>query len=268
MIPSRVGEAWRAYLQKDELSWCVPESIDADYFPRHTRSEWIGKMLWYTGLKPSPGVRVLEAGCGTAMFGLSLAVLGFAVDAFDYNEEALVFARKLEAKAVHANPELQFRLLLGNILSIDAESGMYALVFNQAVLEYFVDDWERERALQEMVRVAQSGGWVAVISQNLSHPLRGFWRRTGYPGYTDGPPMHTCSGRTLKQAFEHAGLTNVITDGIYPWHFLFLWPKWYKGWRLAEKLVYFSRRSLDYIPLPRAVRQVIAPQIIAVGQKP
>ena len=202
------------------------------------------------------------------MFGLSLAVLGFAVDAFDYNKEALVFARKLEAKAVQANPELQLRLHLGNILKIDAESDTYSLVFNQAVLEYFVDDWERERALQEMVRVAQSGGWVAVISQNLSHPLCGFWQRTGYPGYTDGPPMHTCSARTLKQDLEHAGLVNVITDGIYPWHSLFLWPKWYQGWWPAEKLVYSCRRSLDHIPLPRAVRRVIAPQIIAVGQKP
>ncbi len=269
MKTSRAGEVWRPYYQGKQTSWCVPHQIQSDYFLRHIKSEWITKLLTHTGLHPSSDIRILEAGCGTGMYGLSLAILGFAVDAFDYNEQALDIARELERKAREANPELSVRLYRGNILDIDAEPDIYDLVFNQAVLDYFCDEAERTKALREMVRVTKSGKWIAVIVQHTGHPFRKWWRRLGWEGYTNQPPVHAQTPSTLVREFKAAGLVNVWVDGIYPWKAFFFYPPWYRRWKLTHDLVYILGEILNRaVPLPRAFRSALALQFLTVGQKP
>ena len=269
MTSSRVGEEWRPYFQAAELSWCIPDQIDANSFLRHAKSEWITRMLHHTHQSPSAGTRVLEAGCGTAMYALTLAAMGFSVDAFDYNAEALVFARKLEAKARQVNPGLQIQIQRGDLLHVDAPSNRYDLVFNQAVLDYFCDEAERRQALAEMVRVTRPGGWVAVIVQHTGHPFLGLWERMGWRGYTEQPPVALQTPARLARELRDAGLANVIVDGIYPWKAFFFYPEWYRRWKLAENAVYILGRALDrMIPLPRSLRSQLAIQFLAVGLKP
>lgn len=266
---SRTGEAWNGYLQGDQLTWCVPEDIGADYFPRHARSEWITRILRHTDLRPSPEVRVLEAGCGTGMFGLSFAVLGCTVEAFDYNARALDFVQLLEARARQTSPDLRFHARQGNLLAIDEPDNGYDLVFNQAVLEYFTVDAERAQALSEMVRVTRPGGWVAVIDQHSGHPLRQRWERLGWPGYTHQPPLIRVTPAGLAAELHAAGLVDVQTDGIYPWKTLFFWPNWHQRWRWSNELVYLIGRALNRgVPLPLAVRRRFGIQVLAVGRKP
>jgi ubiquinone/menaquinone biosynthesis C-methylase UbiE len=181
---NQVGEAWREYYLGETTTWCDPDRIDSAFFTRHAQSEWITKMLKYTHVQPVPDTRVLEAGCGTAQYALMLALMGCAVDAFDYSEEALRFARKLEAKARQINPNLIFNLTLGNLLEIQSADNVYNLVFNQGVIDYFTSAEERSQALREMMRVAKPGGWVAVIAQHTGHPFRRWWERWGWEGYT------------------------------------------------------------------------------------
>ncbi len=226
-------------------------------------------MLHYAELKPSPTTRVLEAGCGTAMYALTLAVLGFAVDAFDYNEGALAFARRLEPKARQANPQLQIRLSRGNILKIDAESNTYDLVFNQAVLDYFQDEQERQQAFSEMVRVTCPGGWVATIVQHTGHPFRGWWSRLGWLGYTNQPQVIVQTPMRLTKELQRAGLNGVIVDGIYPWKAFFFYPPWYRRWKFTENLVYLVGQFLNqFVVMPRPFRSHLAIQFLAIGQKP
>lgn len=266
---SETGEAWRRYFSGKQLSWCVPDRIQADYFLRHAKSEWISKLLAHTRLVPASNVRILEAGCGTAMFSLSLASLGFAVDAFDYNEEALDFARDLERKARRASPEISVRLHRGNILDIDVKSNTYDLVFNQAVLDYFCDKVERKQALREMMRVARHGKWVAVIVQHTQHPFHKWWRWLGWEGYTNQPPVYAQTPAALVEELKEVGLVNVTVDGIYPWKAFFFHPPWYRHWKLTDDLVYLVGQFLNrFVPLPRALRSTLALQFLVVGQKP
>ncbi len=268
LFPSRVGEDWRRYFQRDELSWCVPARVDAKYIQNHAHSEWIQKILERVPLKPSSNVTVLEAGCGTALYALSLAILGYNVQGFDYNEEALAFARKLEAKVRQAKPDLQITLTQGNLLDICAGSDKYDLVFNQAVLEYFLDESDRSQAMSEMVRVTKPGGYVAIIVQHTGHPFRGWWQRLGWPGYTDQPPVTVYTPQILLKEMQRAGLINVQVDGIYPWKAFFFWPPWVQRARWLHDLVYYLDQILRrLVPLPRFLRRILALQIIAVGQK-
>jgi SAM-dependent methyltransferase len=268
LVPG-AGEAWKAYFKGDTLSWCDPDALSADSFSRYGRSAWIQSILANIDFPLSPATPVLEAGCGTGMFALTLAQCGCPVDAFDYNFRALEFARRLEVKARQLKSDLRVRFFQGNLLAIDAPDHTYACVFNQAVFENFTDDAERIRGLQEMARVTRVGGWVVVIVQHTCHPWQRVWRALGWPGYVDQPPVIDYTPDRLHSEFETAGLTDVQVDGIEPWKALpVFWLPWYKRWHLAETAVYFGGQVLKKcVPLPRSLRTRFGVQILAAGKK-
>lgn len=225
-------------------------------------------MLRAARLTPGPTVRVLEAGCGTGMYALCLALLGCTVDAFDYNLGALGFAKQLEEKARRIKPQAAVRFLIGNLLGIPAESKSYDLVFNQAVLDYFCDQTQRQRALAEMVRVTKPGGWVAVMVQHTGHPFRGAWERLGWRGYTDQPATAMQTPARLERELRLAGLQNVQVDGLFPWKAFFFFPSWHRRWRVTENGAYLLGEFLQrYVPLPRFLRSRLGLQFLALGQK-
>lgn len=264
---SQVGEGWHNLYLKGELSWCNPEVVSVDYFVRHSRSEWITRMLRYSALQPSPDVKVLEAGCGTATYSIALSLLGFSVDAFDYSPAALSIARSL-VKKVELRNRLRIRLFQDDLLDVRSVSGSYDLVFNQSVLEYFTSDRERAIALSEMTRLAKPGGSVCAIVQHGAHPFSRIWKSLGWPGYTRQPPLIRLTPARLKQELQAANLTTVQVDGIYPWKGLFFWPPWYLRWRFTEHAAYLALQSLNrMVPMPGPLSRRLALHILGVGRK-
>jgi len=267
--PSQAGEAWQKTYQDGLLTWCNPENTHASELGRFAQSEWVQRILVMTGLKPGPHLRVLDAGCGTAMYSLSLAVLGCQVEAFDYNPQAVEIAHQLEASTRQAWPDLKINISLGNILDIAFPDQSFDLVFNQGVLEYFCDPAERHLAYQELMRVTRSGGQVGLILQHTGHPFGKTWRRLGWEGYTRQPTVRTITPAVLKDELSEAGLKQVRLDGIQPWHAFFFYPPWYQRWKWSHQLVYLTGRFLDrYVPLPLKLRASLGRQILGVGQKP
>ncbi|MEI2608554.1 MAG: class I SAM-dependent methyltransferase [Chitinophagaceae bacterium] len=269
-LSSKTGEAWGAFFNDSDLSWCIPDQIESDDITRFAHSAWIQRLLNLIKLPISKPVHVLEAGCGTAMYSLSLATLGFNIniDAFDYNPGALVFAYKLMEKMDLVDVKARVHLGIGNLLSIEADTDTYDLVFNQAVLEYFVDETERQQALTEMVRVTKPGGWVAVITQHTAHPFTHFWQLLGWKGYTNQPAVTPTNPQRLRDEFSALGLQRIAVDGINPWKAFFFYPAWYKHWRITTQMVYLLGRFLErFVPLPQRLQAYLAIQIIVVGQK-
>lgn len=269
MTLTNPAEKWKTFYQKPTLSWLDPKKVTADYIKRWSQSEWITRLMQAAQLKPNKKIRILEAGCGTGVYALAFSMLGFSVDAFDYNEEAIAIALELQKKLNKQGCHLAVNFYKGNILAIQTQSETYDLVFNQAVLEYFCDDQERQLALEEMVRVTKPGGKTAIIVQHTGHPFRHYWEKIGWPGYIDQPPVMQYTTQKLKKELWDAGLNNVRTDGIYPWKALFFWPKWYQKWKWANEFVYLLGQGLSrFCPLPKAIRAHFATQILAVGTKP
>ncbi|HEY6041738.1 MAG TPA: class I SAM-dependent methyltransferase, partial [Anaerolineae bacterium] len=222
-----------------------------------------------THLKQGRETRILGAGCGTAAYALTLAVMGYTVEAFDYNEGALAFAHRLEDIARQIKPDLHIELFQDNLLDIHADSNTYDLVFNQAVLDYFCDPAERRKALAEMVRVAKPGGWVAVIVQHTGHPFRGWWERLGWQGYTNQPPTAKQTPDMLERELGEAGLMQVVSDGLYPWKAFFFYPAWHRRWKPTENIVYLLGQALQRgVPLPRKASAKLSLQFLVAGQKP
>ncbi len=269
MDKSQAGEDWTDFYNTDIVSWCDPKKVTVERFAEFAGSEWIQKILLYTKIKPAEEVRILEAGCGTAFYSLVFALIGFNVEAFDYNPGALEFANKLEKIARTANPEIKIQTHVGNLLDIQSQTNTYDLVFNQAVLEYFRSPEERKKAISEMVRVTRPGGWVAIIVQHTGHPFRKYWEWLGWHGYTNQPPVALQTPALLIEELKTQGLIDVTTDGIYPWNFFFFWPSWHLRWKWTRDMVYYLGRILDrYGYMPRALSSKLATQFLVVGRKP
>ncbi len=267
-MKSQSGENWAEYYKSETLSWCNSAARTPNSLLNFTRSEWIQKMLKYARLAPSKNVKILEAGCGTAYYSFALALLGYEVHAFDYNEGALRFARQLESQARQARADIKVNIRLGNLLDVESESNQYDLVFNQAVMEYFCDAEERRRAFSEMVRVAKPGGWVAIITQHTGHPFRRYWEWRGWQGYKNQPQVIRQTPRASALELESYGLTEIITDGIYPWKAFFFYPQRFMKYQWTANAVYYLGRVLERVGyMPRFLRSRLALQYLVMGRK-
>jgi SAM-dependent methyltransferase len=267
LIASDAGEAWRQYYQKGSL-WCDPDTITAEYIVRWTKSEWITRILKSTGVSANSRTRVLEAGCGTGLYAVALGVMGFSVDAFDYNNDAIAMGEQLLEKVRCAGYEAHVTFHQDDLLNIHSADETYDLVFNQAVLEYFCDEDQRTRAWQQMTRVTKTGGWVAAIVQHTAHPFRKSWSLLGWPGYVDQPPVTDYSPEILKRDLRAAGLARVRIDGVYPWKAFFYWPRWYQTNRWTHEFIYLVGQGLNrLVPMPSVLRSQLATQILGVGCK-
>lgn len=268
-MKSKAGEAWAQYYQAETLSWHDPAAHTAESVARFAQSEWIQKMLKAARLTPAPGVKILEAGCGTAYYSLALASLGFEVEAFDYNPGALRFASELETKTRQTYPDLKIKIGTGNLLNIESESNQYDLVFNQAVMEYFCDAEERKQALSEMIRATKPGGWIALITQHTAHPFRRYWERRGWRGYDNQPPVLRQTPRDSAQELQSYGLTDIFIDGVYPWKAFFFYPQNFMKYKWSKNAVYYLGRVLERVGyLPRPLRAKLALQYLVMGRKP
>jgi SAM-dependent methyltransferase len=264
---SASGEAWGNFYRADTVTWFRPEYATCAYMDRFAQSEWIQRLLFHARVKPNSGACVLEAGCGVGMYSLALARLGFDVQAFDYNAEAVARAEHLQTEVLRECAFQPARFFRDNLLQIRQPDDAFDLVFNQAVLEYFTDVTERTRALQEMARVTKPGGCVVVIVQHTAHRMRAHWERMGWEGYTRQPPVCAFTPAALERELRAAGLQDVRVDGIEPWKVLFFYPRWHERSRVAHQAVYLFGRAARFIPLPHRVRAAMALQILGVGWK-
>jgi ubiquinone/menaquinone biosynthesis C-methylase UbiE len=111
-------------------------------------------------LNPSPGMRVLDAGCGTGNFSLKLARMGCSVTGADISENMLAVARK---KAAAEGLAAEFVIM--DVLDLEYPDESFDAAVSMAAFEFIPD---REKALGEMLRAVKRGGvaLVGTINRN------------------------------------------------------------------------------------------------------
>lgn len=263
---SHAGEGWREFYETGSLIWVDPDTVDGSYIQKLAAGDEVRLLLGLAGRPVPASARVLEAGCGVGLYGLALASLGYRVDAFDFSARAVEIARGVAARCGVSGSLV--RIEQGNLLSIAADSGVYDLVFNQAVMEYFVDDDEYRTALSEMARVLKPGGYLVLIVQNTGHPLWPLKRLLGWRGYEGQPPVRRLTAAGMARDFRRLGLTEVRTDGVEPWKGLF-WgiPACSRGGPLHQVSYVVHRALRRLVPLPAPVRARLAVQCVVAGRK-
>jgi S-adenosylmethionine-dependent methyltransferase len=110
--------------------------------------------------QPATGLRALDIGCGTGIFGLRLADLGFHVDLLDASDAMLAQARE-QSSASEVEHLVSFHLSDAAALSEMFVSSTFDVVICHNVLEYVDDPVLVLQALSKLLK--QSGRSVASI---------------------------------------------------------------------------------------------------------
>jgi 2-polyprenyl-3-methyl-5-hydroxy-6-metoxy-1,4-benzoquinol methylase len=116
---------------------------------------------------------LLDLGCGFGALSLLCAVRGARVTGMDPKNRRLEVARRVAGAhglAVDFSYSLAER--------IRADDARFDVVIANNVLCYIVEQWRRDRALAEILRVLRPGGWLAMRNPNRLHPVDAF---TGLP---------------------------------------------------------------------------------------
>lgn len=125
-------------------------------------------------LQLHPGMRILDAGCGTAFHAIRLAQMGLRVDGIDYSQFAIDQALDaVEASGVRDRVSLR----QGDITSLDIADDSYDAVLCLGVLMHVPDI---DAAIRELSRVLKPGGVLLLSESNRNAPehiLQRIWWR-------------------------------------------------------------------------------------------
>ncbi len=131
------------------------EDYDSWYeTPKGKLVHQIEREVVYEYLKPTPGMDILDIGCGTGIYCLELAQLGAKVTGIDVSEAMLAKAR---AKAERQGLKIQFLRADARKLPFKDES--FDAVISVTALEFVPD---LRGALEEAYRVLRRGGRLVV----------------------------------------------------------------------------------------------------------
>jgi ubiquinone/menaquinone biosynthesis C-methylase UbiE len=200
---------------------------------------------------------VLEPGCGSGKLGLTMSLSGADVTALDFSEQMLNNVNDLKKRAEKiCSKKLKLKIVKGNLTKLDFEDSSFDVVFNEGVVEHWIDKEERMNVIKEMYRVAKPNGFVAIIVPNGKHPFHNRWKEY----YTFAPPMTNYSVDKLRGEMEQVGLKFVYSDGFKPWSSLIQWPEY----KLLSPII--SLMNL-FFPLTKKFRERWGPNIICIGKK-
>jgi len=231
--------------------------------PYH-RLEFDTTMHFFKKYSPRKGV-VLDAGGGPGRYTLELAKLGHEVVLLDLTPELLDIARNQIKKAKVADRVRQ--VLQGSIDDLSMfEDNTFDAVICLGALSHVIDKEDRERAIDELVRVAKKNGTIfvsvigrlAILVCGLVHwpedmKIDGLYQKLYDTGdYRGGPrihargrsfaPCHLYLSEELEESFKKRGakvLEMVGLQGLATRHQKEtnrLFKKYPKGWKNWQEL--------------------------------
>lgn len=153
----------------------------------------------------------------------------------------------------------KIKLLCGDIERIPVQDAAYDLVFNEGVIEHWLDVKDRACIIREMLRVVRQGGYVVITVPNGGHRFHERWERSGYPGYLKAPPMTLYDFKKLKLEMEKAGLKDVKVEGIQPFSSFNQWPNY--SW------LKYPIAILNRLPLPKSLRCKWGIHLVGIGRR-
>ncbi len=179
---------------------------------RFTRESWSKRrIIALLGPYLLPGVRVLDAGCGSGFFSRHFLERGCRVTALDLSAEALDMAR--EATGGRAEAYLRDDLLDPSFG--ERHRGEFDLVFSDGLFEHFTAA-DQERIAGNMADSLAPAGLIATFVPNAHSPWR-LIRPFLMPGIHE-TPLRPARLRELHRALEpiDEGGINVLPFRVSP----------------------------------------------------
>jgi tellurite methyltransferase len=121
----------------------------------------------------TPGMRVLDAGCGGGRNLVYLLREGFDVHAIDEDPQAIVYVRDMAAALA---PDLQpAQIRLDAVERMSFPDAWFDVVISNAVLHFARDDQQFDAMVRDMWRVLKPGGMLfarLASSIGMTHPMK------------------------------------------------------------------------------------------------
>lgn len=178
---------------------------------RHPEIQRVRHTAWQA-LRPAPGQRLLDAGCGAGDVARELVPAvapGGEVVALDYSAATLAAARER-----HAGGEIRY--VTGDVSALDFADDSFDGVWCERVLQH-VDD--ADAAIGELVRVTRTGGRLCLLDTD--------WSSLAFDGVDGGlagtvtghmhgrlTPRQIDMGRTLRRRLVDRGLHDVTATPV------------------------------------------------------
>jgi len=255
---SDTARRWQAELEAGGYERRITTSAEFRRLLRLSRT-W-RTILGATRLRP--GAAVFEFGCGGGNQLIPLALHGYRCAGVDCSEDVLARFRRLMADAERfSGRRLSIRLHHGDFLDFRSDEP-HELVFNFGVIEHFLDDDERRRAVARMFSLCAPGGHVVSVVPSGTHPLRARMRAEGLGGYR--VPEIDYTPVLLEAEMREAGASavRVIPHNLFGYRLLVpatAFP------RLGHRLVFWGAQLLPRVSSRFTVRH--ASSFICVARK-
>ncbi|MBG6238520.1 SAM-dependent methyltransferase [Mycetocola sp. CAN_C7] len=202
----------------------------------------------------SPGMSILDVGCGPGSITLDLADLvtpGLVVG-LEKAEAPLVAARTAAA----ARGDQTTRFELGDVMALPYADDTFDVVHAHQVLQHLTDP---VGALQEMVRVCRPGGWIAArdadydaMAWHPELPELDDWR-TLYRAIARGNGAEPDAGRRMRAWANAAGVPDAtITSSVWTY-------------ATAAECMWWGNGQADRVAGEMFVRQAVEQGIDSVG---
>jgi ubiquinone/menaquinone biosynthesis C-methylase UbiE len=137
----------------EKNSWVLDEIEKVGAYDVYTEEAYLQLLNATVGVHPlREGARVLDAGCGSASFGLRLAQMGFKVWACDLSYPVLISSKKRSLGG-----RIPIHLCVGDLERLPFGSEVFDACFCSDVLHHFP---ECSGAAKELLRVLRPGGYV------------------------------------------------------------------------------------------------------------
>lgn len=178
-----------------------------------------------------PGMRILDAGCGSGFFSKYFSDAGFETVALDYSQEALKITREKTQGKV--------RIVQEDLVNSDLSKALnekFDVIFTDGLLEHFSES-DKDKIFRNFLSVLKSDGVIATFVPNKFSPwelIRPFYM----PGIDEKP-------FTLKQLVElneRNGLAVLQKGGVNTLPFRFS-PDQFIGSLFGMLLFTISRRK-------------------------
>ncbi|HKU37282.1 MAG TPA: class I SAM-dependent methyltransferase [Polyangiales bacterium] len=193
-------------------------------------------------VRPRPGERCVDLGCGTGAFTRRLRHFGLQLQGMDISPAAVAHASK------QATSE---RYVCGDITSTELPDGSFDIVLYSGVLHHFPTRDDRVRVLREGFRLLAPGGRLFAFDPNQHSPSMWLYRDPRSPlysdaGKTDNEVLLTRAG--LEHELQSVGFSEVGVFGVSGITFSYIESK---AARLILPLYNVYEQVVRYSPLEK-----------------